>query len=112
MPKGDAAIELDEMRHFLESKKPSLDMEGIVPHCRRDGWLGMRGPKHRNPKTSFPPSKFTASAIYTLLRQLFPSSLPFPITASYSSCVTWYLPNYLMLCLIAIGMARLWGCPS
>ena len=36
-PQGDVVIELDEMWHFIKSKKQVLDLEGILPHYRSTG---------------------------------------------------------------------------
>ena len=42
-PQGDAVIvELDEMWHFVGSKKPSLDMEGLLSRYRSAYRLGVR----------------------------------------------------------------------
>jgi hypothetical protein len=46
-PQGAVVIELDEMWHFLGSKKRSLAVEGLLPHYRSARRLGVRGPERR-----------------------------------------------------------------
>jgi hypothetical protein len=40
-PKGEVIVELDEMWHFLTSKKQALDLESVLSYYRSTRRLGM-----------------------------------------------------------------------
>ncbi len=42
VPAGDYDIEFDEMWHFIQSKKQSLDLESVGPSCGENYCLGYR----------------------------------------------------------------------
>jgi hypothetical protein len=50
IPQGEVLVELDEMWHFLCSKKQGLGLEGVLSNYRRTCGLGMRKPKCSNVK--------------------------------------------------------------
>jgi hypothetical protein len=50
-PQREVVIELDEMWHFLRSKKQGLGVEGVLSNYQRAGGLGMWKPKCPNTKT-------------------------------------------------------------